>query len=226
MKICKKCGIEKDHSEYYKEKKSKDGFRGTCKHCMLIYQSNIDKEHRRSIYKKSYYENLDKSKKYYKLNKEKIKEKRLKRYYKNKKMESDYAKKYSKNKRLKLNEYRREYDKKRMEEDSVYKFVKSIRSLIFISIKDRGYTKKSKTYIILGCSFEDFKLYIESKFEDWMNWSNHGKYTGNYNETWQFDHIIPMSSAQNETDVILLNHYTNFQPICSKVNNEKSNKIS
>lgn len=57
-----------------------------------------------------------------------------------------------------------------------------------------------------------------------MNWSNHGKYTGNYNETWQLDHIIPMSSAENETDVILLNHYTNFQPICSKVNNEKSNK--
>jgi len=125
---------------------------------------------------------------------------------------------------LELNEYRREYDKKRMEEDVVYKFVKSIRSLIFISIKGRGYTKESKTYIILGCSFEDFKLYIESKFEDWMNWSNHGKYTGNYNETWQLDHIIPMSSAQNETDVILLNHYTNFQPICSKVNNEKSNK--
>lgn len=224
MKICKKCGIEKDCSEFYKEKKSKDGFRGTCKHCMLIYQSNIDKDHRSSICKKSYYENLDNSRNYYKLNKDQIKEKRLKRYYENKKVESDYAKEYSKNKRLELNEYRREYDKKRIKVDLVYKFTKSIRSLISISIKGRGYTKKSKTYIILGCSFEDFKLYIESKFENWMNWSNHGKYTGNYNETWQLDHIIPMSSAENETDVILLNHYTNFQPICSKVNNEKSNK--
>jgi len=224
MKTCNKCNIEKELFEFYKEKKSKDGFRGTCKHCMSIYQSNIDKEHRKLICKKSYYKNLDNSKNYYKLNKERIKEKRLKRYYENKKIESEYVKEYSKNKRLELNEYRKEYDKKRIEVDVVYKFTKSIRSLIFISIKSRGYTKKSKTYTILGCSFEDFKLYIESKFENWMNWSNHGKYTGNYNETWQFDHIIPISSAENESDVILLNHYTNFQPICSKVNNEKSNK--
>ena len=224
MKICIKCGLKKDYSDFYKEKKSKDGFRGTCKHCMSIYQSNIDNEHRKLICKKSYYKNLDKSKNYYELNKERIKEKRLKRYYENKKIENEYAKNYSKNKRLELNEYRKEYDKKRIEVDAVYKLTKSIRSLIFISIKSRGYTKKSKTYAILSCSFEDFKLYIESKFENWMNWSNHGKYTGNYNETWQLDHIIPISFAENETDVILLNHYTNFQPICSKVNNEKSNK--
>ena len=211
MKICKNCGIEKDYSEFYKDKKSKDGYRGKCKNCMSIYQSNIDKEHRRLICKKSYYE--------------RIKEKRLVRYYENKKIESEYAKEYSRNNRLELNEYRREYDKKRIKVDVVYKLTKSIRSLIFISIKGRGYTKNSKTYTILGCSFEDFKLYIESKFENWMNWSNQGKYTGNYFETWQLDHIIPMSSAKNETEVIKLNHYTNFQPICSKINNEKSNKI-
>jgi hypothetical protein len=224
MKTCKKCNIEKDYTEFYKEKKSKDGFRGSCKYCMSLYQKNIDKEKRKLICKKSYYENLDTSKNYYKLNRDKIKEKRLNRYYENKKKESEYSKEYSKNNRLELNEYRREYDKKRLKVDVVYKLTKSIRSLIFISIKVRGYTKNSKTYIILGCSFEYFKLYIESKFENWMNWSNHGKYTGNYNETWQLDHIIPISSAKNEKDVVHLNHYTNFQPICSKVNNEKSNK--
>jgi hypothetical protein len=224
MKTCKKCGIEKDYSDFYKEKKSKDGFRGSCKYCMSLYQKNIDKEKRKLICKKSYYENLDTSKNYYKLNRDKIKEKRLNRYYENKKKESEYSKEYSKNNRLELNEYRREYDKKRLKVDVVYKLTKSIRSLIFISIKVRGYTKNSKTYIILGCSFEYFKLYIESKFENWMNWSNHGKYTGNYNETWQLDHNIPISSAKNEKDVVHLNHYTNFQPICSKVNNEKSNK--
>ena len=226
MKICKNCGIEKDYSEFYKEKKSKDGYRGKCKNCMSIYQSNIDKEHRRLICKKSYYKKINTTKTYYKLNREKIKEKRLIRYYENKKIENEYAKEYSKNNRLELNEYRREYDKKRIKVDLVYKLTKSIRSLIFISIKGRGYTKKSKTYEILGCSFEEFKLYIESKFEIWMNWSNHGKYTGNYFETWQLDHIIPISCAKNETEVIKLNHYTNFQPICSKINNEKSNKIT
>jgi len=225
MKVCKKCGLEKKYSEYYKDKKSKDGFRGSCKHCMSIYQLNIDKEHRKMICRKSRDKNIDKSKNYYKLNKETIKERRLVRYHDNKEIEKAYAKEYSKNNRLKLNEYRREYEKERIKVDALYKFIKSIRSLIFISIKMRRYDKKSKTLTILGCTFDEFKNYIESKFEIWMNWSNYGKYTGEYNETWQLDHIIPISSAKNETDVLKLNHYTNFQPLCSKINNEKSNRI-
>lgn len=60
-----------------------------------------------------------------------------------------------------------------------------------------------------------------------MNWDNHGKYTGNYNETWQYDHIIPISSATTEEEIIKLNHYTNFQPLCSKKNQiDKRNKIN
>jgi 5-methylcytosine-specific restriction endonuclease McrA len=58
-----------------------------------------------------------------------------------------------------------------------------------------------------------------------MTWKNHGKYTGNYNETWQYDHIIPISNAATEEELIKLNHYSNFQPLCSKKNLEKSNKI-
>ena len=58
-----------------------------------------------------------------------------------------------------------------------------------------------------------------------MNWNNNGIYTGNYNETWQLDHIIPISMAENYNDVIKLNHYSNFQPLCSRKNLEKSNNI-
>lgn len=32
-KICKKCGVEKDFSEFYTSKKNKDGLQGTCKKC-------------------------------------------------------------------------------------------------------------------------------------------------------------------------------------------------
>lgn len=66
--------------------------------------------------------------------------------------------------------------------------------------------------------------YIEEKFESWMNWNNNGMYTSNYNETWHLDHIIPISKALNEEDIIKLNHYTNFQPLCSKKNLEKGNE--
>lgn len=40
------------------------------------------------------------------------------------------------------------------------------------------------------------------------------------------DHIIPVSKAKNEEDIIKLNHYTNLQPLCSKINrNIKRNNI-
>lgn len=32
------------------------------------------------------------------------------------------------------------------------------------------------------------------------------------------DHIVPISSAKSENDVLKLNHYTNLQPLCSKIN--------
>jgi hypothetical protein len=60
--------------------------------------------------------------------------------------------------------------------------------------------------------------YIESKFEDWMNWDNRGKFNGELNYGWDLDHIVPISSAVTEEDIIKLNHYTNFQPLCSYIN--------
>jgi hypothetical protein len=63
-----------------------------------------------------------------------------------------------------------------------------------------------KTIEILGCTYEYFKIYIESKFEDWMNWENQGKYNGELNFGWDMDHIIPISSAKNEEEIYKLNH--------------------
>jgi len=60
-----------------------------------------------------------------------------------------------------------------------------------------------------------------------MNWDNQGLYSKNrFNIGWDLDHIIPISSAKTEEDVIRLNHYTNFQPLCSKINRDiKRRKI-
>ena len=89
-----------------------------------------------------------------------------------------------------------------------------------------GYNKNTRTYKILGCTYEEFKLHIESKFEEWMNWDNYGKYNGEERYGWDLDHIIPLSSATTEEDIIRLNHYSNIQPLCSYVNRVvKRNKI-
>ena len=114
----------------------------------------------------------------------------------------------------------------RKNNDNFYKLSESIRCSIKASIYKRGYTKRSHTYEILGISYNDFKIYIETKFESWMTWENYGKYNGEFNYGWDFDHKIPISSAKNEEELLKLNNYSNFQPLCSKINREiKKNKI-
>lgn len=57
-----------------------------------------------------------------------------------------------------------------------------------------------------------------------MTWENYGKYNGELEYGWDIDHIIPLSSAKNEDDLLRLNHYTNLQPLCSKVNRDIKRK--
>jgi len=81
-----------------------------------------------------------------------------------------------------------------------------------------GYAKTSKSQNILGCTFEEFKIHLESKFEPWMNWSNYGNWNGypkEINCAWDIDHIIPISTANTIEEILKLNHYTNLQPLCS-----------
>ena len=115
------------------------------------------------------------------------------------------------------NEYYKEYFKNKRNNDDLFKLTSNIRSLIYISIKKQGYTKKTKTHKILGCSFEEFKQHLEKQFTKGMNWENQGK--------WHLDHIYPTSLAKTQEEIIKLNHYTNFQPMWAKENISKGNKI-
>ena len=207
IKICKECNIIKDILEFHKDSKLSDGYKCRCKQCIKKYTKQY-----RDVNGNGY--NSEYSKNYYQLNKETI-------IYRNKC--------YSNLNKNKTKEYQHLYSKlyssKRKKADSLFKLKGNIRSLINMSFNIKGYKKHTKTENILGCTINEFKLYLESKFEGWMTLENHGIYTGNYNETRQLDHIEPMFNAITENDIIRLNHYTNFQPLCSKKNLEKSNKI-
>lgn len=128
-----------------------------------------------------------------------------------------------------LREYNIEYGRKRKSVDDLYKLTTDIRSMITGSFNRNGFPKISKTNDILGCSFEEFKIYLESKFEPWMNWTNRGNWNGyprEINVAWDIDHIIPLSLATNEKELIKLNHHTNLQPLCSYYNRHiKSGKV-
>jgi hypothetical protein len=160
-------------------------------------------------------------KKYFQKNKDKINLKKKEWVNNNIDKVKSYKKKYFEKNKDKINEYAR----KRRKTDKVFKLISNIRKSIYSSIKRNGYSKKSRTHEILGCSFEEFKFHLESKFEPWMNWSNYGLYNGELNYGWDIDHIIPTSSAITEEDVIKLNHYTNLQPLCSKINRDLKRDI-
>lgn len=140
--------------------------------------------------------------------KEKVKQQAKQWKEKNK----DYLKNYMK-------KYTPEYRKNKMKNDSLFKLTNNIRSAIYCSFYEKNFTKSKRTEEILGCSFEEFKQHLESQFEPWMNWDNRGGHSiTEQNKTWDIDHIVPLNTAKTEEDIIKLNHYTNFKPVCSYYN--------
>lgn len=194
-KVCTKCKKIKLLELFDKDKSRKDGYNNKCKICVNeYYQLNKEKKKRKNK------EWRDKNPEYQKQKYDPIKS-------------SEYNKNwYKENKEKRLH-----YSKTRKNVDPLYKMSESIRNLIGSSIRNKGFTKRSKTFFILGCEYSFFKEYIQAKFKLGMSWENHGE--------WHYDHIIPVSSAKTEEELIKLNHYTNFQPLWATENIKKSNKL-
>ena len=192
MKVCIKCNIEKNLTEFY-FRKDNGKYRNECKECW---------NNRIALKRK---ENPEYMKNY------------LKDWREN---NPDYNSLYSKKWRVENPDAYKNYCRERKKTDMIFKIRQSIRSVISSSFRHKSFRKSSKTSVILGCSFEEFKLYLESNFEDWMSWDNKGLYNGELNYGWDIDHIIPLASAETEEDIIRLNHYTNLQPLCSKINRD------
>ena len=238
MKQCSKCRESKDFEFFSKNKNSKDGLKSACKECLRIdnrnyrksdigkaSQINYTSRRREEIkdYKKLYYETnkseiLNNGKKYYEENKEYITFRNNEYKLNNIDKISKYQKLYYKENIEVIRDYKNQYFHNRSKTDIVFKLKNNISSLIRTSIKKVGFTKKSKSSDILGCDIDFFRNYIESKFEKWMTWENHGKCNGKLNFGWDIDHITPISTAMTEEDIIKLNHYTNLRPLCSHTN--------
>ena len=244
MKECRKCKQEKELINFGIDKKQCDGLNRVCKQCrqkfskehskrlyeynkeyvkknvdkINEYQKEYRKEHSKTLYekykvwkennvdkRKEYFKeysknNVNKRKEYYDNNAEKLRNKRKEYYYNNKEKTL-----------LTNNTYRN----KRKQSDPLFKLSGNLRTMIGSAIKKNGYKKLSKTELILGCSFDFLKQYLESHFEHWMSWDNYGLYNGELNYGWDIDHIIPCSSALNENELLKLNHYSNLKPLCS-----------
>ena len=222
MKKCFTCKEQKSFELFSKDKNSKDNHKNQCKTCAKLYRDK-NKEYFKNYRIVNKDNKSELNKKYYILNKEFINERnkvwrennkdKIKEY---KKSDKKYNKKYNAEYHK---EYIKEYFNKRLKEDSNFKFKHNVRNLISQSFKRNNnfFNKNSKSEEILGCTLNEFRSYIESKFTEGMNFENYGK--------WHLDHIIPLASVITEEDIIKLNHYTNFQPLWAFDNLSKGSKI-
>jgi len=222
MKKCTKCGEDKDLSEFHKDKSKSSGLYPQCKEC---------KKHFMRSKKDSYSETR---KKYIERNKERINKKRKEYRLKNKEHEKEIYRTWSEKNKDRRSEYMKDWRSKNKdkikESNYIYrqknpefvvrtKLFKNIRTRISMFLKTSKVSKNKNLTDMLGCNQKQFKEYIESKFQEGMTWDNYGL------KGWHLDHIIPISIAKTQEDLIKLNHHTNFQPLWAIDNIKKGNKI-
>ena len=206
FKKCTRCKKEKNVTEFYpRRERGLTEYRPKCKICCSeIQKANNVKN--REYCAKSYAKNKEKekfkSREYRKNNLEKVLETERKSRNKHKEKRLKYSIEYTRNKR---------------KNDKLFYLRHVISNAIYESFRKSCSKKSSKTTDILGCSIEFFLEYIKSQFQKGMTMDNHGK--------WHLDHIIPVSTAKNEKELIMLNHYTNFQPLWKNENRSKSGKL-
>ena len=112
-----------------------------------------------------------------------------------------------------------EYNKNRLQTNIQHKIAKQLRIRLWDAL--RGNVKVGSAVKHLGCSIEEFKKYLESKFQEGMTWDN---WT---NDGWHIDHIKPLSSFDltDRDQFLQACHYTNLQPLWAKDNFSKGDKI-
>lgn len=86
------------------------------------------------------------------------------------------------------------------------------------AFRRHGFKKDSKTAALLGCEWDFLKAHIEKQFTEGMSWENR--------HLWHIDHILPLSSAEDEGAMTKLCHYTNLQPLWWRDNLSKKDKTN
>lgn len=230
-KICKKCKIEKelDLNNFYSRKekvknKIYERFDKKCKECVKEKQRDRNKrikEENPNLYKKEKEEKRKYYKLYYPENKEQIALKN-KEYYKNnreknKERKKQYHKEY--NKRPDTIQRVRKYKRDRYSKDINYKLSNILRSRFHSLLRTKD-TKTDSYLDFLGCSIDELKSHLESKFQTEMSWENHGF----GDDKWHVDHIIPCAAFDftKEENQLKCFHYSNLQPLWAQDNMTKS----
>ena len=191
MKKCNSCLEEYPYDMFHVKRASADGYNNVCKPCKKIKNDLFYSKNRESklVYQKEYRE----------------KNKEVVDAYK-KEYNKTYSPKYYEKNREKKLAYSYKYHRERKKTDENFRLASLLRTRFYHALKN-GHKMKSVIKLV-GCTIEEFRLYLESLFYPEMTWENHG-------DIWEIDHILPCASF----DLTLLEeqkkcfHYSNHQPL-------------
>jgi hypothetical protein len=207
IKICKKCKVDKETSEFYSHKEYKDGFMSICKSCEKERSRNNNLKYKDKIVQRRLQE--DKSLR---------KERKKVWYLLNKDKEKANIKAYRLKNKHKLSKTINAWYLHKRQTDNLFKLKCNIRSAVRSAFLKHGYVKNSKTIEIVGCSLVELSKHLIQTAKQ-----NYGKHFPK--RPYEIDHIVPVSSANTEEELIKLNHYTNLQLLYPLDNKRKSNKL-
>jgi hypothetical protein len=210
-KICSRCNKILNINNFTIDNRAKDKLSGYCKQCIRDYQILHIKQ------RKIYLENNKQRFINYRKNRYQKNKAKEKQYYQEHRMEiiQKHKKYYEKNKESILIRHRI-YKNKKMITDINFRLASYLRTRIWIALK--GICKSNTTLKLIGCSIEQLKLHLESKFTKGMSWDNYGK--------WEIDHIKPCCSfdLKKKSEQSKCFNYANLQPLWKKINRQKQGK--
>ncbi len=116
----------------------------------------------------------------------------------------------------------------RYADDPIFRLQRTLRTRLKDYLSSGIHSKDSIDF--LGCSVEELKTHIESRFSEGMSWDNYGE--------WQIDHIVPLSLflklekqgnffSDGDYSMCLQDafNYINLQPLWKNENLKKRTKI-
>jgi hypothetical protein len=115
----------------------------------------------------------------------------------------------------------KERTKRRMKSDINYRMRCKLRRRIANALKHVSADKHFNTMELIGCTVQEARAYIESKWLSGMSWDNHST------NGWHIDHIMPcaafdLSIPEQQKRCF---HYTNLQPLWAYDNLSKGDRI-
>lgn len=239
-KVCNKCNEEKAAIFFSKDSKAKDGRKNTCKTCKramdIIRNKNPEiKAIRREDCRRYRKNNPDRVRELKRASSKKESTVKTAKEWeaKNKENRSIQRRLNYENNRAKRQQSRRavypqikdnisKHNKERYRLDENYRISRILRARITAGLNSQHSEKTCSSELLIGCTFAEYKDYIESKFTSGMSWENQGL------RGWHIDHIVPICSfdLRNPEEQKKAFHYTNCQPLWAEDNLKKGKGLS